>query len=189
MDKIIIPDSRPKIDRLSIERHLESNKFDLDKHGIIVVGLRGYYKKTMGDPLKNDIGIYDDAGIIISKSHFSTYNFNTDPSENVYGRATLVPDIYFVHCLDLHKGDYLALCQRHGKVNVSRFGKIGIFSGNFGVNIHRGGLTNTWSEACQTVYSKQWTEFINNITVEVDKLRNNKSRFEFIVPYGLFDNW
>jgi lysozyme len=189
MAKQMIPNERPKISRTEIEDLLKAQNFDLTKHKICIVGIRGYYKKSMGDPLKNDIGIYDDAVAVISQTEFATFNYNTDPSAEAFGRATLAPGLYFAHCLDLHRGDYLAVCQRHGNVVVTRFGKGGVFTGSFGINVHRGGLNDTWSEGCQTVPSRQYTEFIDLVCKIVDtNLKKGQSRYNFIIPYLLKQN-
>ena len=186
--KSIIPTDRPKISRAEIEAMLKAQNFDLSKHKICIVGIRGYYKKSMGDPTKNDIGVYDDACAVISETEFATFNFNTDPSADAYGRATLVAGLYFSYCLDLHRGDYLAVCQRKGMVNVTRNQKTGRFTGNFGINIHRGGLDNTWSEGCQTVPSRQYTDFISLVCKIVDKnLKKDQTRYDFVIPYLLVD--
>jgi lysozyme len=62
---------------------------------IKLLGIRGYYKKTMGDPAKNDRGIYDDAMFLITPFIYRSYNANTDPSVTRKGVAVLQPGVYW----------------------------------------------------------------------------------------------
>jgi len=87
-----------------------------------------------------------------------------NPSYNV-GTAILVEGQYLdTWKLDLHQGDYKALCQRAGKVKIYRDGNKDthldrsektIASGYFGINIHRSSSNgesenvNKWSAGCQ----------------------------------------
>ena len=64
----------------------------------------------------------------------------------------------------------------------------GIFEGNFGVNMHKGGLDNTWSEACQTIPTTQYDSFFNLVCKIVDKnLKKGKTRYDFVIPYLLVE--
>lgn len=123
------------------------------------VGIRGYYKKTMGDPSKNDRAIYDDAIFMVGREEFVSYNGNCDPSRFAHGIANLKAGVWPVYRFDKHKGAYVALCQRAGKVTVIRDGK-GEDTGMFGINIHRGAIIRTGSEGCQTIVPAQWDDFI-----------------------------
>jgi lysozyme len=62
---------------------------------IMLLGIRGYYKKTMGDPSKNDRGIYDDAIFLITPFLYRSYNANTDPSVKRKNVAVLEPGVYY----------------------------------------------------------------------------------------------
>jgi hypothetical protein len=63
----IKPNSRPQVKREVIERLLK-------KHGVTepvcVVGVRGYYRDTMGKKGQNDRGIFDDGMILISNDFY-----------------------------------------------------------------------------------------------------------------------
>lgn len=132
------------------------------------VGIRGYYKKTLGDPESNDRAIYDDALFIISTDDFVSFNGNCDPSRFSKGIATLKPGVWNVYKFDKHRGIYMALCQRAGKVTVSRDGK-GDDTGMFGINIHRGGSYGTSSAGCQTIPPSQWEDFISTSMIFTKK--------------------
>ena len=84
----------------------------------------------------------------------------------VEGTAILVPGQYRgVYKLDYHRGKYLALCQRNGRVKVYRddnrddvlnwTGEVS--SGMYGINIHRASARGTsttidkWSAGCQVI--------------------------------------
>lgn len=85
--------NRPKITRAELEALIVKAGYQLaDK--LMIVGIRGYYKDTMGKPGTNDRGIYDDAIILISPDYFETFNGNTDPSKYQPGIAMLKPGLY-----------------------------------------------------------------------------------------------
>ena len=122
-------------------------------------------------PGVNDRGIYDDALFIDAQGTFATFNGNTDPStyrpgtgfeEATKGIACLNPGVWLVYRFDKHKGQYLALCQRAGKVTVTRDGKKENYehTGEFGINIHKGSYHGTSSLGCQTIHPDQWESFI-----------------------------
>jgi len=163
---------------------------------VVIVGIRGYYKDTMGVPKVNDIGIYDDALFISAPDCFVAFNANTDPSVAKPGVACLKPGVwsYKVGIHGLNKPPdkrYTALVQAK-EVTVIRDGDFpgspirhtveGIKhedTGMFGINIHRGGYNTTSSLGCQTIYPKQWDSFI--ATVQMQLKRHN----QVIVPYIL----
>jgi hypothetical protein len=95
-----------------------------EKFPLIVVGIRGYYRDTMGAAGKNDRGIYDDALFIDSPNVTAAFNGNTDPSVYRPAIATLDVGLYFAHRLGMHKGEYRALVQQNGAVSVTRDGGV-----------------------------------------------------------------
>ncbi|MBX2892164.1 MAG: hypothetical protein KF734_14650 [Saprospiraceae bacterium] len=168
----IVPAAPPRLTATELFQRLKARGLHIERERFpfFVVGIRGYYKRTMGDPTQNDRGIYDDAIFLVSPTDFISYNANTDPKTVRKGRgkgsekgmARLKAGIYFVHKFDRHNGRYEALCQRLGPVTVIRDGIDGDYehTGNFGINIHRGALTETGSVGCQTIYPTQWNSFI-----------------------------
>ena len=136
----------------------------------MIIGVRGYYRDTKGQPGTNDRGIYDDACFVVTEDSFHAFNFNTDPSRSGINRnvgkgmAVLQPGTYWyrvgIHGLSRPKAQqYKALVQA-GRVKIIRDGSIAPEEGFFGINIHRGGVNGTSSEGCQTSPPGQWAEFI-----------------------------
>jgi hypothetical protein len=189
----ILPPGKPRLSTLELLKLLEPFAINRERYPIVVVGVRGYYRDTMGAPGVNDRGIYDDAIFLHTPSVTAAYNANTDPSRYrkgsgtgpVKGMATLRPGVWYVHRIDLHRSKYLALCQRAGDVTVTRDGDPPYSTtGNYGINIHRGGYRGTSSLGCQTIHPTQWESFI---TLAVDQAhRYYATRWnKEIIPYVL----
>ncbi len=164
------PAARPRASRAqviaAVKRLYPNVVFD---GRLTVVGVRGYYRDTLGAVGRNDRAMYDDALFLISDDAFVAFNGNTDPSGfragsgrgAGKGMASLNPGVWPVYRFDLHNGQYLALCQRAGQVTVTRDGRPPYpDTGMFGINIHRGGVRTTSSEGCQTIPPDQWPAFI-----------------------------
>lgn len=176
----MIPRERPKLTRLELHAALVGRfgEAEVKRLGwgdtLIIVGVRGYYRDTMGKVGENDRGLYDDAMFVVGPNAFEAFNANTDPSKvrkgsgtgAGKGMASLKPGIWRAHRFDKHKGQYEALRQTGGKVTVVRDGVSGPYeeTGHFGINIHRGGNTTTSSEGCQTLPPDQWPRFIQQAT-------------------------
>jgi hypothetical protein len=188
---------RPKLSQNELAEKLKSYQIDRIKYPLILVGIRGYYRDSMGAPGVNDRGIYDDAIFIDVADAFAAFNCNTDPSrfrfdeglpEATRGIASLNPGAWFVHRFDKHEGDYLALCQRAGKVTVTRNGKKENYThmGEFGINIHRGSFHGTCSLGCQTIHPEQWDSFIN-LAVDLARRYHGQKWKQAVIPYVLMN--
>jgi lysozyme len=173
----MVPVTKPRLSSEELNRRLIPYDIDRERYPVIVVGVRGYYRDTLGAPGVNDRGIYDDAIFLHSSSVMAAYNGNTDPSTYRRGRGTgaqkgiasLNPGAWYVHRFDQHRGKYLALCQRAGDVIVTRDGDPPYEDrGSFGINIHRGSVSTTSSLGCQTIHPSQWESFI---ALAVDQAR------------------
>lgn len=156
-----IPPSTPKINRAELSALIAKAHPDWDPPAFLVVGIRGYYKDSMGKPGENDRAVYDDAIILLTHDELHAFNGNCDPSRYKPGIAKLKAGIWRVYKFDTHhgsKGSYPAICQRYGGVTVIRDDK-GEDTGSFGINIHQGGYNTTSSLGCQTVPPTQWIRF------------------------------
>jgi lysozyme len=190
----IVPGSKPRLSAQELAQRLAPHNIDRSRHPLIVVGLRGYYRDTMGAPGVNDRGIYDDALFVDTPSATLAFNGNTDPAsyrrghgraQGTKGMASLNDGAWFVHRLGKHKGLYLALVQTGGPVTVTRDGTPNYpDTGMFGINIHKGGYATTSSIGCQTIHPDQWQSFIR--TVEDQARRYFGARWDrVVIPYVL----
>ena len=183
--------NRPQIKREALEDMITKAGVDLKKYPALIVGIRGYFRDTMGVKGKNDRGIYDDAMILLTPNVYATFNANTDPSVQFkVGRAVLKADFYPNSWkFDIHGGksaQYPAICQRLGNMTVIRDGQ-GEQIGMFGINTHRGGNNTTSSEGCQTIPPSQWTAYYNLAKSEWVRMYG-KDWNKVAVPYLLIDN-
>jgi len=160
----IVPGARPKIGLTEI---LNIIRYAKEDQRACLVGLRGYYRDTMGKPKENDRGIYDDAIVYHAPDRLFTFNANCDPSAYRAGIAKLKAGAWKykigIHGLSKPKNRrYKALVQAEPVV-VIRDG-IGEQPPAFlGINLHRGGYRNTSSLGCQTIYPSQWDDFISMV--------------------------
>ncbi|MGE3871174.1 MAG: hypothetical protein AB7F51_16895 [Pseudorhodoplanes sp.] len=189
------PNGRPRLSLHELTALIAPLGLDLTRDPVSVVGIRGYYRDTLGAPGVNDRGIYDDAIFLVSPSLFAAFNANTDPSRVRKGRGTgaakgmasLKPGLYRVHRFDKHRGKYLALCQRAGPVTVIRDGNPPYEDrGNFGINIHRGGINTTSSEGCQTIPPDQWPAFIAGAQDQARRF-HGRDWLSRTIPYVLIE--
>jgi hypothetical protein len=177
----ILPPSKPKLLQQDALKLIAP--FNLSEYPVKLLGIRGYYKKTMGNPVIQERGIYDDAIFLISPDHFSSWNANTDPSVTRPGVAALKPGGPYLYKLGMHnmKNPYLALRQ-YGRVTVVRDQEgeeTDTAAAPFYIDIHKGGYNTTSSLGCQTIHPSQWEAFL--ATVKDQLKRHNQT----IVPYCL----
>lgn len=159
----LIPKTRPKMSMTEVAELVKDHLQAAGNPECYLVGVRGYYSKSMGPTPGNDINLYDDAMFVVCGDTMTSFNANTDPSF-LKGKAVLMIGRY-QFAKGRHKNKYNALraypegvkwpCTRDGKITVCQY-----------INIHKGGMTAssygvTWSEGCQTIPKTQWTEFIN----------------------------
>jgi hypothetical protein len=165
----IKPPARPEMGRIAALELLAGAGVE----NFALVGRRGYYRDSMGKPGVNDLGVYDDAILLITPTAYATFNANTDPSRQLPGIATLKPGVWWyrqgIHGLSHPVGprQYPALVQA-APVTVTREGGKEE-TGFLGINIHHGGFNSTSSEGCQTIYPAQWMEFFELVTDEMAK--------------------
>jgi lysozyme len=174
--------------------------FNVSKYPVQLLGIRGYFKDTIGEKGKNDINVYDDGQFIVSDKIFMPFNGNTDPSKSGVKIATLKahgkinPDgtvtVYnkepYIYRIGMHnmKNPYKALRQ-YGRITVIRGdGKeyTDTAAAPFYIDIHRGGINTTSSLGCQTIIPTQYGEYLTN--VEQQLTRHN----QIDVPYILLEN-
>lgn len=165
----ILPPDRPQLtaeqlDLIIAEHHASLQPGDRVK----LVVWRGYFRDTMGEKGKNDVGIYDDAFFFRAPNAYSAWNGNSDPSH--YGwnpnagkyMARLAVGVWR-YVKWKHKGQYWAFGQGENKVTVERIHEDGTVArretGTFGINIHKGSLLHTSSEGCLTLPPSQWEAF------------------------------
>jgi hypothetical protein len=150
---------------------------------VCLVGIRGYYRDTMGVRGRNDRGIYDDAIILVSPNVHAAFNANTDPSREGINPKVKKPYAvlkrgvwsYKIGQHGISRGNpYTALVQA-APVTVLR--DAAEETGWFGINIHRGGRTSTSSEGCQTIPPEQWPAFIALVQSEMKRANARTLRY------------
>ena len=182
----MVPDKKPQLTRDELVDKIRTKFPEYKLQPFSIVGIRGYYKNSMGAQGVNDRKLYDDAIFILTKDELVSYNGNTDPGAFRAGIANLKPGIWEVYKFDLHNGKYLALCQRGGVVTVLRDQK-GEDTGMFGINIHKGGFTVTSSLGCQTLPPSQWEDFILKAQKYASRYIGTNWRAKSNYPYILLE--
>ena len=183
-----VPRSRPRLthqDALACLRGVDVSR-------PVLLGVRGYYRDTMGARGVNDLGIYDDCIALVTPGALLTCNANTDPSRTYPRVATLDPGVWRyqvgIHGLSKPKArQYEALVQA-GAVSVTRAPLVsgGVptrDTGWFGINIHRGSVASTSSEGCQTIVPSQWAEFMGAVRAAL------KAADRTVIEYVLVNGW
>lgn len=176
----MIPKSRPQQKREVSEKYLRKAGIT---DQVALLGMRGYYKNTMGEVGKNDRGIYDDAIFVVSPDAYVSFNANTDPTIHRKGIASLVPGVHIYkkgrHGISRGQG-YPALrpATKNEALPVFRDGE-GVSIG-YNINIHRGGKS-TSSLGCQTIPSSQYDSFISLVYDQMDRFSQKT------IPYLLIE--
>jgi lysozyme len=180
----VIPKNRPQQKRQDTERQLKSAGVS---DPVCLVGIRGYYRDSMGAKGKNDRGIYDDAIILVSPNVHAAFNANVDPGAYGInpkvrkGYASLKPGVYRYKLgkHGLRRGNpYTALVQS-GPVTVQRDGGQEE-TGFFGINVHAGSRTRVSSEGCTTLPpGPNWDGFI--ALVQAEMKRNNAKTLSYVL--------
>jgi lysozyme len=179
----MIPKDRPRIERKDTMKLLASRRVS---DPVCLVGIRGYYRDSMGAVGKQDRGIYDDAIVLVSPNVHAAFNANVDPGaygrnpSNKKGYASLKPGVwrYKIGRHGISRGNpYKALVQA-APVTVARDGGKDE-TGYFGINVHKGGNTTVSSEGCQTIPPAQWPAFIALVDTELK--RNNAKTLSYVL--------
>jgi len=178
---MVVPKNTPRQSHADTLRILANHNI---KDKVAILGIRGYYKDTMGKKGINDRGIYDDAIFIIAPECYLSFNANCDPAAFRKGVANLKAGVWKykvgIHGLSKPKlARYTALVQAD-KVTVARDG-VGDDTGFFGINIHRGARSSTSSLGCQTIYPDQWDSFISTVQAQLDRHEQR------VIPYVLVE--
>lgn len=190
-----VPPSKPRLSATDLKNKIAPFGINRTKYPLVIVGIRGYYRNSMGVPGKNDRNLYDDAIFIDTPFVTASFNANTDPSYYRKGKgtgkekgmATLKTGLWLAHKFGNHRNKYLALIQRMGEVTVIRDGDPDYEdTGYFGINIHKGGINSTNAEGCQTIYPPQWESFITLAKDQAQRLFGEKWN-KVTIPYVLLE--
>lgn len=179
----IVPASRPKLEHADALTLIGAAGVPVIQCALL--GIRGYYRDTMGAPGVNDRGLYDDAIMVVADSTYATFNANTDPSVTRKGVAVLDTGVW-LYKRGLHgitRGNPYPAFVQAGEVAVSR-DAANRERGWFGINIHRGGRTTTSSIGCQTIWPEQWPAFYALATAEMQRRGQTTIKYVLINEDG-----
>ncbi len=199
----LLPAKTPKASEELIRSILEKHGLPVIGEPVALLGVRGYYRDSMGAPGRNDCGIFDDAIFLIGPNDFQAVNANTDPSRLGWNPsvgkpfAMLQPGTWYFR-RGPHKGRQPALRQctdeeaselgipDDGEFLVERsYGRGDSRNykekGYFAINMHRGGESTTSSWGCQTIPPEQYEDFM----LAVYRLSMKASQHR--LPYCLID--
>lgn len=158
----------------------------LPSDSVVLVGVRGYYRDTMGAPGRNDRGIYDDAFFLLTPGTFASFHGNCDPSAWRNHIATLKAGVWRytpgIHGLSKPAAQRYQAYVQAAEVTVIRDGE-GEDTGEFGINIHRGGQNGTSSLGCQTIPPAEWEAFRTLLNTELK--RYNQKSFPYVLVNGV----
>lgn len=184
----IVPPARPQWNKAKALQVLQTAGVGEE---IALLGVRGYFRDSMGARGRNDRGIYDDAVMLVTPFVFATWNANTDPSIRRPKIASLLPGVWRYkkgkHNWRSPKG-YPALIQA-SPVTVMRDGPTVNDppypdTGFFGINIHKGSLRSTSSLGCQTIYPTQWEGFRAMVYGEMERMGARTIAYALVETQG-----
>ncbi len=173
----MVPGSRPQQTREETIAILTDEGVSFENE-VVLLGVRGYYKDSMGVKGRNDQAMYDDALFVISPDAFASYNFNTDPQKAGQKKAMLDAGHYKFY-KGLHKRKYNALRPYPEGVSLPCT-RDGVKSMCGATNIHKGGFNDTFSEGCQTIYPVQYDEAMRLIYNQMTKYGQKTVRYILI---------
>lgn len=189
-----VPTSKPQAS-LDTVRFVALSRWRKDGHQeplpqVYVLAVRGYWKSSMGDPGRNDVGVWDDAFFLVTPNTMLAERANTDPSRVGWNAGVgkpyfmLDPGIWYFYP-GAHKGVRPAFRQADDADVAKRLGipHEGKFTGTrmwgFGdkrnyketghqqVDIHPGGIENTSSWACLTLPKARAKVWLQTATAEL----------------------
>lgn len=174
----------PQLPDNEIIKVLNAKYPDWKSRPCVLIGVRGYFLKSMGDPTRNDRGIYDDAAFSVGgDQEFGRYAFNTDPSAFKKGRAVLkggiwhfIPGVHFSP-----SGHNYPAFRQFGPFTVVR-DQQGEETGMFGINLHKGGVNSTSSLGCQTLPADTWVRFRNDLMARIGVTLSEMNGHDHGVP-------
>ncbi|GAO43812.1 hypothetical protein [Flavihumibacter petaseus] len=176
-----VPSSRPQLTK---EAALEKVAAFSVPEKVILLGIRGYYRDTMGEKGKNDRGIYDDAIFVIAPDYFASFNANTDPTVKRNGVSVLKPGLHYYkkgrHRISRPPSYPAFRPDTPGELLPVTRDDIGDSMG-IAINIHKGGYNSTSSEGCQTIYPSQWEAFQTKVYQLMDEAGQTR------IPYILIE--
>ncbi len=182
----ILPPKRPQQPREKTVRMLLDAGMGQYDDKVVLLGVRGYYRDTMGVRDRNDRKLYDDAMFVVDvNGSYGAFNANCDPGAFRKGIANLVPGCH-PYRKGLHgisrKNPYPALrpATAGERLPVVRDGQEGVTSG-VAINIHKGSRLSVSSEGCQTIWPGQWDEFITLVYSLMDLHQQTR------IPYYLVE--
>lgn len=183
--------NRPQITDERLKDIIAASPFSYPGGYVSLVGLRGYFANSVGIKGANDVNVYDDAMLVLENQQIvGRYNANTDPSKQE-GRAHLLPGIYTFY-RGRHKNRIDAFrAYPEGVVWKCERMQNGVMipSTCSYINIHDGGITNTWSEGCQTLPGAKAASVWENQFAEMRDLvyKLMRQHSQLVVGYLLLD--
>lgn len=163
--------NRPKITDAEVDK-IAAYFFPEGLPSLLLIGVRGYFLNTMGKAGVNDINIYDDAMLVYADGNLvKTFNANTDPSKSGAKLAKLDPGVYqFYKGRHKNRIDAFRAYPEGVRLPCTRDGVKSLCSA---INIHDGGIGDTWSAGCQSLPNRggytQFTEFRDLVYNLMDK--------------------